>query len=58
MQYWDYRQMNQEDPGADTELVHLTIAHCMACEVYYNTCSMIDRHNICRQVNLDLEKKI
>jgi hypothetical protein len=50
--------MSQEDPNADAELAHLMIAQTAACEVYYNACSMIDKHNLCRQVNLDLEKKI
>lgn len=27
------------------------------CEKYYSVCSMIDRHNRCRQHDLDLEKK-
>jgi hypothetical protein len=58
MQRRRYRQMNQEDPNADAELVHLTIAQPQACEVYYNACGMIDRHNRCRQDDLDLEKKI
>jgi hypothetical protein len=47
-----------EGPNADAELVHLTIAEPVACEVYYDACSMIDRHNRCRQGTLDLEKKI
>jgi hypothetical protein len=58
MQRRRYRQVNQEDPNAAAELVHLTIAQPEACEVYYNACSMIDRHNRCRQDDLDLEKKI
>jgi hypothetical protein len=58
MQCWRYRQINQEDPNADTGLVHLMIAQRMACEVYYNACSMIDRHNRCRPDNLDLDKKM
>jgi hypothetical protein len=58
MQRRRYRQTNQEDPNADAELVHLKISQPMACEVYYNACAMIDRHNRCRQDDLDLEKKI
>jgi hypothetical protein len=58
MQRRRYRQMNQEDQNADAELVHLTIAQPQACKVYYNAYGMIDRHNRCRQDDLDLEKKI
>jgi hypothetical protein len=58
MQCRRYRQMNQEDPNADAELVHQTISQLQAFEVYYNACGMIDRHNRCRQDDLDLEKKI
>jgi hypothetical protein len=53
MQRRRYRHINQEDPNADAELVHLTIAQPQACEVYYNACGMIDRHNRCRQDDLD-----
>lgn len=35
----------------------IEIAIPMVCEEYYDTCSMIDRHNRCRQDDLGLEKK-
>jgi hypothetical protein len=57
MQRRRYRQTNQEDPNAEAKLVHLTISQPMACEAYYNACAMIDRHNRCRQDDLDLDKK-
>jgi hypothetical protein len=34
IQCYRYRQMNQEDPNVDAELVHLTIAQPTACEIY------------------------
>jgi hypothetical protein len=58
MQRQRYRQMNHEDPNTDAELIHLESAQPTACEVCYNACGMIDRHNRYRRDNLDLENKI
>ena len=36
----------------------LIIDQPKACELYYNCCAMIDRHNRCRQKDLSLEMKL
>jgi len=45
-------------PNAVPNKVNLNVEQPKACEIYYSACSMIDRHNRCRQAGLMLEKKI
>jgi hypothetical protein len=45
-------------PNAPAERVVLTIPQPQACEIYYDTCAAIDRHNRCRQDDLMLERKL
>ena len=52
-----WRQVNEEDPNADAEKVQLIVPQPQACEVYYSSCAKIDRHNRCRQDDLNMEKK-
>jgi Transposase IS4 len=40
------------------ERVELVVPQPQATEVYYTACAQIDRHNLCRQADLDLEKKV
>jgi hypothetical protein len=40
------------------ERVELVVPQPQAAEVYYAACAQIDRHNRCRQADLDLEKKV
>ena len=40
------------------EHVYLEVRYTNACDLYYSACAMVDRHNICRQDDLDLEKKV
>ena len=51
------RQMEPLESQLPPETVELTIAQPKATEVYYETCSAIDRHNRSRHDNLSLEKK-
>lgn len=44
--------------NADPELVELVVKQPLACEIYYETCGLIDQHNRHRQDTLQLEKKI
>ena len=38
-------------------LLKKTVAIPNVCETYYSACAAVDRHNICRQQDLNLEKK-
>ena len=49
-----WRQINQEE-NAPPEYVELEVPQPKAAEIYYSTCSMIDRHNRCRQADLGIE---
>ena len=51
------RQVNEE-ANADPEHVDLEVRQPKASELYYSACAMVDRHNRCRQDDLDLEKKL
>ena len=44
--------------NADATRVELTIPQPLACEIYYDTCAQIDRHNRMRQDDLMLERKL
>jgi hypothetical protein len=44
--------------NADATRVELTIPQPLACEIYYETCAQIDRHNRMRQDDLMLERKL
>lgn len=44
--------------NADASRVELTIPQPIACEIYYDTCAGIDRHNRMRQDDLMLERKL
>jgi hypothetical protein len=44
--------------NADAQRVELTIPQPLACEIYYDTCAQIDRHNRMRQDDLMLERKL
>jgi hypothetical protein len=44
--------------NADATRVELTIPQPIACEIYYDTCASIDRHNRMRQDDLMLERKL
>jgi len=45
-------------PNSAPERVELVIPQPKACELYYSACGQIDRHNRCRQDDLNVEKKI
>ena len=47
-----------EDNETAPENVELTVPQPKACETYYETCGMIDRHNRSRQDDLQLERKL
>ena len=51
------RQVSEED-NAEPEHVDLEVRQPKASELYYSACAMVDRHNRCRQDDLDLEKKL
>ena len=51
------RQENEEE-NAEPDNMTLIIDQPKACELYYNCCAMIDRHNRCRQKDLSLERKL
>ncbi len=52
-----WRQVVQ-DRETEPESVELTVPQPKACEIYYETCAMIDRHNRCRQDDLQVERKL
>ena len=54
------QRLRQEDvdPNAEPELLTLVIDQSKTCELYYACCIMVDRHNRCRQADLQLEKKL
>jgi hypothetical protein len=47
-----------EHVNAPPEVVDLTVPQPQAAEIYYSACAMIDRHNRCRQDDLQLEYKV
>lgn len=47
-----------EEADAVPERVEVIVPHPKAAEIYYSACGMIDRHNCCRQDDLELERKI
>ena len=49
-------RQEDEEPNAEPELLTLAIDQPKACELYYSCCAMVDRHNRCRQADLQLEK--
>jgi hypothetical protein len=51
------RHMSMES-NAPPEVVELTVPQLQALEIYYSACAMIDRHNRCRQDDLQLEHKV
>jgi hypothetical protein len=51
-------QQVSEVQNAEPERVNLQIPQPEAAELYYSACGMIDRHNRCRQDDLQLEKKL
>jgi hypothetical protein len=53
-----WRQVEDVTTQADPEYVELLIPQPKACELYYQSCAMIDRHNRNRQDTLQLEKKL
>jgi hypothetical protein len=46
------------ESNAPREVVELTVPQPQAAEIYYSACDMIDRHNRCRQDDLQLEHKV
>ena len=55
----DIRQklrQEDEDPNAEPEHLTLVIDQQNACELYYACWAMVNRHNRCRQADLQLEK--
>ena len=50
----------QDDPAPISEpnIVELTIPHPITADIYYITCDQTDRHNMCCQESLDMEKKL
>jgi hypothetical protein len=52
-----WRQVSDE-LNAAPERVELAIPQPKAAEIYYDACAMIDRHNRCRQDDLQLERKV
>jgi hypothetical protein len=52
-----WRQIATEE-NASPERVELEIAQPKAAEIYYDTCSKIDRPNRCRQDDLAIERKL
>jgi hypothetical protein len=51
-------QQVSEVRNAEPERVNLQIPQPEAAELYFSACGMIDRHNCCRQDDLQLEKKL
>ena len=47
-----------EEPNAEPEHLILVFDQPKACELYYACCAIVDRHNRCRQADLQLEKKL
>ena len=45
-------------PNADPDMVEMTTPHPITAELYFSACGQIDRHNMCRQESLDIEKKL
>ena len=52
-----WRQIGDDENG-DPTLVELSIPQPAAAEIYYTAVAKIDRHNRCRQDNLQLEQKL
>ena len=51
-------RQEDEESNAEPERLTLVIDQPKACELYYACCTMVDRHNRCRQATLQLEKTI
>ena len=52
-----WRQINNS-ADANAERVSLLVPQPKACELYYDTCAAVDKHNRHRQDTLKLEKKV
>ena len=52
-----FRQ-ESEKPNTEPESLTLLIDQPKSCELYYDCCMMVDRHNRCRQTDLKLKEKI
>lgn len=54
------KRWRQVVPDKETapENVELIVPQPKACEIYYDCCGIIDRHNRCRQDDLQIEKKL
>ena len=53
-----YHRIRWRQTEAGAKRVKLTVPQPKVCEIYYSACAQIDRHNRCRQDDLDLEKKV
>jgi hypothetical protein len=52
-----WRQVDDREDALPTR-VELSVPQPKAAELYYSACGMIDRHNRCRQDDLNIEKKL
>ncbi|KAI2514170.1 Transposase IS4 [Fragilaria crotonensis] len=52
-----WRQVSDE-PNAPPQKVNLVVSQPQIVEIYYSTCSAIDKHNRLRQDDLRIEKKV
>ena len=53
-----WRQADTTTPDAPPKRVKLKIPQPKSAEIYYSTCTLIDRHNRARQDDLMLEQKL
>jgi hypothetical protein len=53
-----WRQLEEVRTNELPVLVELSVPQPQAAEIYYSCCGMIDRHNRCRQDDLQLERKL
>ena len=47
-----------DEPNAPPQKVNLMVSQPQIAEIYYSTCSAIDKHNRLRQDDLCIEKKV
>lgn len=53
-----WRQVADVASNDDPEVLELVVPQPQVCELYYNACAQVDRHNRCRQDDVQLERKI
>ena len=53
-----WRQTEEVESNAEPERMEVRVPQPLICEHYYNACATIDKHNRCRQDDLNIEKKL